>query len=232
VPATDAPNVNGARDLGLAVGSGNDGEADISSLRAAVDQGRVSVLYVMDPGPSGSLGDIEWIVDARKSGRLPVLVYQGVQQNDLAKVADVVLPGATWVEKEACYTNDQGRLQTVSRAMSPPGESVEDWQILTSVAAALGLDFTYTTAKQVRQAAAATLADKAGYESLAEPAFNRPVSAEHWLRSSNPMERLKWNAMFQDLLPVKGHNVQMEGSPQATVIPLRLVTEEISRTSE
>jgi hypothetical protein len=46
------------------------------------------------------------------------------------------------------------------------------------------------------------------------------------------MERWKWDTMFQDLPPVKGHNVQMEGSHQATVIPLRLVTEEISRTSE
>ena len=39
-------------------------------------------------------------------------------------------------------------------------------------------------------------------------------------------------ALFQDLPPVKGHNVQMENAPQATVIPLRLVTEEISRASE
>jgi NADH-quinone oxidoreductase subunit G len=232
VPATDAPNVNGARDLGLAVGGGNDGDADMSGLRAAVDQGRVSLLYVMDPGPGGSLGDVEWIVEARKSGRLAVLIYQGVLQTDLAKIADVVLPGAAWVEKDACYVNDQGRLQPVSRAIAPPGESVEDWQIITSVAAALGLEFAYTSSQQVRHAAAATLADKPGYESLGEQGFSRAVSAEHWLRSSNPMERLKWNAMFQDLLPVKGHNVQMEGSPQATVIPLRLVTEEISRTSD
>jgi predicted molibdopterin-dependent oxidoreductase YjgC len=232
VPATDAPNVIGARDLGLAVAGGNDGEADVSGLRTAVDQGRVSVLYVMDPGPGGSLGDVDWIVDARKSGRLSVLIYQGVLQTDIAKVADVVLPGAAWVEKDACYTNDQGRLQTVSRAISPPGESVDDWQIITSVAASLGLDFNYTTSKQVRKAAGAALADKPGYEALGEQGFNRPVSAEHWLRSSNPMERLKWDAMFQDLLPVKGHNVQMEGAPQSTVIPLRLVTEEISRTSD
>jgi NADH-quinone oxidoreductase subunit G len=232
VPATDAPNVNGARDLGLAVGGGNTGDADLSSLKTNVDQGRVAVLYVLDPGPGGSLGDVDWIVEARRSGRLPVLIYQGVLQTDLAKVADVVLPGAAWVEKDACYVNEQGRLQPVSRAMTPPGESVEDWQIVTSVAAALGLDFTYTTSKQVRQAAAAALAGNATYASMAELAFNRPVSAEHWLRASNPMERLKWNAMFQDLLPVKGHNVQMEGAPQATVIPLRLVTEEISRTSD
>jgi hypothetical protein len=46
------------------------------------------------------------------------------------------------------------------------------------------------------------------------------------------MERWKWNVMFQDLPPVKGHNVQTETMPQATVIPLRLVTEEISPASE
>jgi hypothetical protein len=46
------------------------------------------------------------------------------------------------------------------------------------------------------------------------------------------MERWKWNVMFQDLPPVKGHNVQMEAAPQPAVIPLKLVTEEISRTSE
>jgi NADH-quinone oxidoreductase subunit G len=232
VPATDAPNVNGARDLGLAVGGGNDGEADLSSLRTSIDQGRVAVLYVVDPGPAGSLGEVDWVVEARKSGRLPVLIYQGVLQTDLARVADVVLPGAAWVEKDASYTNDQERLQPVSRAISPPGESVEDWQIVTSVAAALGLDFTYATSNQVRQDAARSLAGRPGYESLSDQGFNRPVSADHWLRSSNPMERLKWNEMFQDLLPVKGHNVQMEGAPQTTVIPLRLVTEEISRTSD
>ena len=44
------------------------------------------------------------------------------------------------------------------------------------------------------------------------------------------MERWKWNAMFQDLPPVKGHNVQMEGAPAPSVIPLKLVTEEITRT--
>ena len=67
---------------------------------------------------------------------------------------------------------------------------------------------------------------------MTETVFNRPVSAEHWLKASNPMERWKWDTMFQDLPPVKGHNVQMEQMSSPTVIPLRLVTEEISRTSE
>ena len=71
-------------------------------------------------------------------------------QTELSKIADVVLPGSAWVEKDATYTNDQGMVQAASKAINAPGESVEDWQILTSVAAALGLPYTYTTSQQVR----------------------------------------------------------------------------------
>jgi NADH-quinone oxidoreductase subunit G len=232
VPAIDAPNVTGAKDLGLAVVAKGDGDADLSALRTAIDQDRVSVLYVMDPGPDGSMGDLSWIADARKNGRLPVVIYQGVLQTELAKIADVVLPGSAWVEKDATYTNEQGLVQAASKAINAPGESVEDWQILTSVAASLGLPYTYTTSQQVRDDIARHLVANPAYASLTEQVFNRPVSAEHWLKASNPMERWKWDTMFQDLPPVKGHNVQMEQMSQPTVIPLRLVTEEISRTSE
>jgi NADH-quinone oxidoreductase subunit G len=231
VPAVDAPNVAGARDLGLATGSG-DAEADLSGLRTAIDQGRVGVLYVLDSGPDGSMGDTQWLADARRSGRLPVLIYQGVLATALAKVADVVLPGAAWVEKDATFTNDKGLVQAASRAINPPGEAVDDWQILTSVAAALGLPYTYTSSQQVRGDLAAALADRPGYAGLGTLDFSRPMTTEHWLAASNPMERWKWNVMFQDLPPVKGHNVQTETMPQPTVIPLRLVTEEISRASE
>ncbi len=230
VPAVDAPNVNGAKDLGLAVVAKADGDPDLSALRTAIDQGRVAVLYVHDPGPDGSMGDVSWIVEARKAGRLQVVIYQGVLQTDLARIADVVLPGAAWVEKDATYTNDQGHVQAASKAINAPGESVEDWQILTSVAAALGLPYTYTTSQQVRADVAKAIGGS--YAGLAGMTFNQVVSAEHWLKTSNPMERWKWDTMFQDLPPVKGHNVQMEQMSQPTVIPLRLVTEEISRASE
>ena len=232
VPAIDAPNVNGARDLGLAVTGKSDGDVDLSALRTAIDQGRVAVLYVVDPGPDGSMGDLSWIIDARKSGRLPTVIYQGVLQTDLARIADVVLPGSAWVEKDATYTNDQGTVQAASKAINAPGESVEDWQILTSVAAALGLPYSYASSQQVRADLVKHLVDNPAYAGLTEQVFNRPVSAEHWLKASNPMERWKWDTMFRDLPPVKGHNVQMEQMSQPTVIPLRLVTEEISRASE
>ncbi len=77
VHVTDAPNVNGAKDLGFAVGQGNDGPApDLRDLRTAVETGRVKALYVIDPGPEGSLGDVSWIAAARASGALQLLIVQ------------------------------------------------------------------------------------------------------------------------------------------------------------
>lgn len=228
VPATDAPNVNGARDIGLNVGAG-DGP-DLSSLRTPVEQGAISLVYVVDPGPDGSLGDISWLIDARRNGTVATVIYQGVLSTELSKVADVVLPGAAWVEKDATYTNDKGIVQAASQVLNPPGEAVDDWQILTSVAAALGLPFAHTTSQDVRLDIAAAMPHAPGYAKLSEHIFNRPQPLQHWLQASNPMERWKWNVMFQDQPPVKGHNVQMEGAPVPTVIPLKLVNEEISRS--
>ncbi|HUU33688.1 MAG TPA: molybdopterin-dependent oxidoreductase, partial [Vicinamibacterales bacterium] len=232
VPATDAPNVLGARDLGLNVGAGLDGTADLSALRGAAEAGAVDVLYVHDPGPAESLGDVTWVVEARKAGLIKALVYQGVLAGPLAAAADVVLPGAAWVEKDGCFTNDQGHVQAASKAIVTPGEAVEDWQILTSVAAALGLPFSYANAEAVRADLAQSLAGQVEYENLGAKTFNRPVSAATWLQASNPSERWKWDVMYQDLPPVKGHNVQMEHAAKPSVIPLRLVTEELGRASD
>ena len=225
VPAIDAPNVNGARDIGLKVGA----ELDLSSLRDPAAQGAIAVVYVVDPGPDGSLGDVSWLIEARRNGTIGTVIYQGVLATELSKIADVVLPGAAWVEKDATFTNDKGIVQAASKVLTPPGEAVDDWQILTSIAAALGLPLAHTSADDVRADIAAAMAHAPSYSKLSEHIFNRPLPLQHWLQASNPMERWKWNAMFQDQPPVKGHNVQMEGAPVATAIPLKLVTEEISR---
>jgi NADH-quinone oxidoreductase subunit G len=175
---------------------------------------------VVSPGPDGSLGDTSWIVDARRAGTLPALVVQGVVMNELVAAADIVLPGAAFVEKEALFTNEQGRVQTASRAIAPPGEAREDWQILASVGRALGLQLGYQTAGDVRRALAAAMPGTPYADAESMP-FARPMPAKHWLQASNPSERWKWDFMYQDLPPVKGHNVQMEGFQN--LIPLKPV---------
>jgi NADH-quinone oxidoreductase subunit G len=231
VPAVDAPNINGARTLGLITSTadpGNPGNSDmngpdLAELRAAVEAGRVPALYVFDPGPDGSLGDVSWILTARAAGKLPLLIVQGVLLTDLARAADFVLPGASFAEKEASYTNDQGRLQGTARAMAPPGDAMDDWQILVNLAAALGIGggLDHPSAADVRAHIARRVDDLSGITALT---FARPVSARTWLQASNPSERWKWDFMFQDLPPVKG-NVDPSALPLPPgppgVIPLR-----------
>ena len=108
------------------------------------------------------------------------------------------------MEKEASYTNEQGRLQGTARAMAPPGDALEDWQVLVNLATALGVPMGYTTSAHVRADIAARFGNVAGLQGLTTLAFARPLSAKHWLQASNPSERWKWDFMFQDLPPVKG----------------------------
>jgi NADH-quinone oxidoreductase subunit G len=224
VPPVDAPNVNGARMLGLVPGAPGEpvGDVNVAALRAAVDAGSVSALYIFDPGPEGSLGLSQWILDARLAGKLPLLVVQGVLDTALARAADVVLPGASYVEKEASYSNDQGRLQTTARAIPPPGEAMDDWEIIVNLATALGAPVQYTSAGHVRADIAGRFADVPGLAGITTLAFGQLITARNWLQASNPSERWKWDFMFQDLPPVK-----FDGEPFSTnfagVIPLKEV---------
>ena len=139
VPPVDAPNVAGARAMGFRVPDGAEAACDISGLRAEVESGAVKALYVVDPGPEGSIGDLQWVIDARAAGTLPLLLVQGVVMTPLAAAADIVLPGAAWVEKEAAYTNDRGIMQASARVMAPPGDAHEDWRVIADVATAAGI---------------------------------------------------------------------------------------------
>jgi NADH-quinone oxidoreductase subunit G len=210
IPPVEAPNVRGATDLGFPVKATATGDPDLAAFREAVGQGRVGVLYVFDPGPEGSIGDVSWIIEARRAGHIKHLIVQGVLMTPLCRAADVVLPGASWVEKDASYVNDQGRLQPAARAIAPPGEALEDWQIFVNVGLALGVELTYTSTQEIRADIAAALANNERYAGLTTLAFARPVPARHWLQASNPSERWKWDFMFQDLPPVK-----FEGRPAA-----------------
>jgi NADH-quinone oxidoreductase subunit G len=214
ISAVDAPNVIGARDLGFPVKASAQGVADVAAFRAEVEQGRVQALYVFDPGAEGYIGDVSWIIEAKRSGRLPLLIVHGVLLTALAQAADLVLPGASWVEKDASYVNGQGRLQAAARVIAPPADAQEDWQVFVNVGLALGAGFTYASSAAVRTDLAAAMSGNERYAGLAGLAFARPVSATHWLQASNPSERWKWDVMFQDLPPVK-----FAGTPRAAAVP-------------
>src|SRR5215213_5924581 len=175
IPPVDAPNVRGAPDL--------------AAFRRQVESGGVKALFVFDPGPAGSIGDLSWVIDARRAGTLPLLIVQGVLLTDLARAADVVLPGVSSYEKDSAYVNQQGRLQGAARALPAPGDAQEDWQIFVNLGIALGAALDYTSSAHVRADVAGAMASNATYGALTDLAFAQPVTAQHWLQASNPSER-------------------------------------------
>jgi len=202
VPPADAPNIDGARDLGLNVPATNATPPDLNELRAMIERGDVKGLYVLDPGPPGSIGDVSWLIAARESGRLPLLIVQGVMESELTAAADFVLPGSTSFEKDASYTNDQGMVQGAAAVIAPPGDAQDDCLILANFAMLFGLQLS--TADRARTEIAAALIHMQAYGALQQARFSRPVPARTWLQASNPSERWKWDFLFRDLPPVKG----------------------------
>ena len=202
VPQADAPNIDGARDLGLRIPEGHSPSPDLSALRAAVEGGHVETLFVFDPGPPGSIGDLAWIATARKDGRLPLLIVQGVVRSELTDAADFVLPGSTAFERDGAYTNDQGKVQGAAAVTTPPGEALDNGLVLEKFAMLFGV--TLSTPDRARAEMAEALGHLDAYAALPGLMFGRPVAARTWLQGSNPSERWKWDRLFQDLPPVKG----------------------------
>jgi NADH-quinone oxidoreductase subunit G len=62
------------------------------------------------------------------------IVYQGSHGDKGAEMADVILPGAAYTEKNGLFVNLEGRLQKAYKASYPPGDAIEDWLIFVKLA--------------------------------------------------------------------------------------------------
>lgn len=119
----------------------------LTEMVSAAGEGRLKALYILGENPLLSEPAIEHAKEALLA--LDFLVVQDIFPTETAQLADVILPGASFAEKEGTFTNTERRVQRVRRAMSPPGEAREDWQILCQLAERMGHHFGYTSAAQI-----------------------------------------------------------------------------------
>jgi NADH-quinone oxidoreductase subunit G len=80
---------------------------------------------------------------------------QGHHGDAGASRADLILPACAYTEKSATYVNTEGRVQRTSRAIDPPGDAREDWQILVALSKVLGKPLPYETLPMLRSRMAA-----------------------------------------------------------------------------
>jgi formate dehydrogenase (NADP+) alpha subunit len=104
----------------------------------AAKNGDVKAMYIVGENPLTSEPDTENI---RKSlENLEFLVVQDIFMSETAMMADVVLPGCSFAEKDGTFANSERRIQRVRRVIEPVGESRPDWLITCGIAQRIGAE--------------------------------------------------------------------------------------------
>ena len=94
-------------------------------------------------------------------------VYIGHHGDKGAHAADVILPAASYAEKDGTYVNTEGRVQFAEKAVFAPGDAREDWTILRALADALGVNVGFDSFDEL-QAAMIAEVPALGEEALAD----------------------------------------------------------------
>jgi len=109
--------------------------------------GKVKGMLIMGENPAASFPSPSLVRNALAS--LEVLVVADMFLTETANLATVVLPAASFAEKEGTFTNFEGRVQRVRKAIEPLGDSLPDWQIILQLADRMGQPMPYASPQQV-----------------------------------------------------------------------------------
>jgi formate dehydrogenase alpha subunit len=108
---------------------------------------------------------------------LEFLVVQELFLSETARLAHVVLPGASFLEKDGTFTSGERRIQRVRRVLDPPGSARADWEILCALMAATGCPQPFQSPGEVMDEIARVAPDFAGvaYAQLEGDGLQWPV---------------------------------------------------------
>ncbi len=115
----------------------------------AAETGQLKALYIMGENPLRALPQRRRVKKALQ--KLDFLVVQDIINSETAQIADAVLPGAALCEKMGSVTNLEGRIQTFSPIVKPPGKAKADWEILDLLAVRLGSNSPLESLPKIRK---------------------------------------------------------------------------------
>jgi NADH-quinone oxidoreductase chain G len=120
-----------------------------NEILLGINAEKIKGLYIMGQDPVESFPDREYIENTLK--KLDFLVVQDIFLTETAESADLVLPAASFAEKEGTFTNVERRVQKLCRALVPPGEAKSDWEIICELSTLMGHKQHYTSAFQITE---------------------------------------------------------------------------------
>jgi formate dehydrogenase alpha subunit len=127
--------------------SGKPGLTTVEIMHAAYDE-KVKGLYIMGENPMVTDPDLNHTEKALK--KIDFVVVQDIFHTETTPYADVILPAASFAEKEGTFVNSDRRVLRVRKAVESPGEAREDWKIISDIAERMGSDIgKYQSASEI-----------------------------------------------------------------------------------
>lgn len=128
IKADKNPNSAGAAEI---LGAAD----DISAIVDAAKRGEIDGLVVF--GRDLSKYGAENLAALR--AKVKTIIYCGTNTNATSIAADWVLPGASYAEVDGTFTNFEGRVQRIRKALEPLGDARAAWKIIQDLAAGQGI---------------------------------------------------------------------------------------------
>lgn len=125
----------------------------VASQVAALDVGYKSCpdeIENLEPKFLFLLGADECFYSREKLPKDCFVVYQGHHGDKGAEMADIILPGAAYTEKQATFVNTEGRTQQTLQAVTPPGLAKEDWKVIRALSEISGHKLPYDNLGEIR----------------------------------------------------------------------------------
>ncbi len=119
----------------------------VTEMLPRAHEGELKALYIVGENPLVSDPDLNHAEASLKN--LDLLVVQDIFLTETARIADVVLPSACFAEKDGTFSNTERRVQRIRKALDPPGEAREDWQIICDLSGRMGYSMSYADASEI-----------------------------------------------------------------------------------
>jgi NADH-quinone oxidoreductase subunit G len=119
---------------------------DLSHSLENQASGKPQLLYLFEHDLVSSLGEPK---AAKFLQQFSTVIYLGTNENETSALADLVLPVASYAETDGTFTNFEGRVQRINRAVEPLGDSVPAWLMVSMLAQSVGHDYHYDSAEEV-----------------------------------------------------------------------------------
>lgn len=109
-------------------------------------RGNFKGIFILGEDPAHTDPDLHHVRKALEA--VEFLVVQDIFPTETTRFADVILPGASFAEKDGTFTNGERRIQRVRKAV-PPLAGMAEWEVLCKLSTLMGYPMSYNNPSEI-----------------------------------------------------------------------------------